>query len=66
MLENEDQTEGIHEFVMEPRKVIDNKIVHVGVAILQQSKIMFLEFLEFLREYLVPGSYQTVYCGEIF
>ena len=53
---------GNGEFVMDQRRVEDNKLVHVGVAILQISKLMFLEFVSFLRDFLVPGSYQTVYC----
>ena len=64
-LATEEGNMGIHEFVMEQRKVTDDKLVHVGVAILQHSKLMFLEFVQFLRHYLVPGSYRTVYCGKL-
>jgi hypothetical protein len=65
-LTTEEGNMGIHEFVMEQRRVTDDKLVHVGVAILQHSKLMFLEFVQFLRDYLIPGSYKTVYCGESF
>lgn len=62
VLMTEDELWGVHEVIMDLSKVKDNKPVHVGVAILQHSKIMFLQFVDFLRKYLVAGSYQTVYC----
>jgi hypothetical protein len=65
-LTTEEGNMGIHEFVMEQRKVTDDKLVHVGVAILQHSKLMFLEFVQFLRDFLQPGSFKTVYCGKFF
>lgn len=65
VLTAEDESTGVHEFVMDQRKVIDDKLVHVGVAILQESKLLFLEFVDFLRQYLEPGSYQPVYCGKL-
>ena len=64
VLVTEDESNGIHEFVMDKRKVTDDKLVHVGVCILQQSKLMFLQFVQFLRQYLEPGSFQTLYCGK--
>ena len=64
VLVTEDEEDGVHEFVMDKRRVVDDKAVHVAVAILQQSKLMFLEFVQFLRMYLEPGSYQTLYCGK--
>ena len=66
VLVTEDEEDGIHEFVMDKRRVIDDKPVHVAVAILQQSKLMFLEFVQFLRNYLKPGAYQTLYCGKLY
>ena len=64
VLETEDASNGVHEIVMDKRRVVDNKLPHVAVCILQQSKLMFLEFIQFLRDYLEPGSFQTLYCGE--
>ena len=64
-LESEDLT-GVHEVVMEQRRVTDNKPVHVGIAILQYSKILMLRFVDFLREFLIPGSFSLVYTGEFF
>ena len=63
-LPTEDGEECLFEVVMDQKKVTDDKLVHVGVAILQESKLLFLRFVQFLRTYLVPGSYQEVYCGE--
>ena len=56
---------GLIEVVMEKASVNDDKLVHVGVCILQQSKLLFLRFVQFLRDYLKPGSFQTIYCGKI-
>ena len=64
-LANEADDQGIHEIVMEQRTVTDEKPVHAGVCILQNSKLMLLRFVEFLRTYLVEGSYSLVYGGII-
>ena len=58
-----ESNEGIHEVIMDQQTITDNKPVHVGVAILQHSKLMLLKFVEFLRTYLVSGSYALVYGG---
>ena len=63
-LPSEDGQTGMTEVIMDQRKVVDNKLPHVGVAILQQSKLLFLNFVQFLRDFLKPGSYQPVYAGE--
>ena len=55
---------GLIEVVMEKSTVNDDKLVHVGVCILQQSKLLFLRFVQFLRTFLKPGSFQTIYCGK--
>jgi hypothetical protein len=65
-LQTEGDTDGIHEVIMDDKKIIDDKPVHVGIAILQYSKILMLEFVDFLREFLVPGSYVFVYTGNFF
>ena len=56
---------GLIEVVSEKRNVTDDKLVHVGICILQQSKLLFLRFVQFLRTFLKPGSFQTIYCGNI-
>jgi hypothetical protein len=61
-LESEDLS-GVHEVVMDQRMVTDDKPVHVGIAILQYSKILMLQFVDFLREFLIPGSFTLVYTG---
>ena len=65
-LPSEDCKVGLIEMVMDQKKVTDDKLVHVGVAILQESKLLFLRFVQFLRTFLVPGSYQPIYCGKIY
>ena len=43
------------------QKVTDNLPVHIGVAILQWSKYIFIEFMYFLEQHLIEGSFKTVY-----
>ena len=64
-LPSEDSKSDLIELVMDQKKVTDDKLVHVGVAILQESKLLFLRFVQFLREFLISGSYQPIYCGKI-
>jgi len=63
-LESEGGNEGIHEVVMDQRRIKDTKPVHAGVCILQNSKLMLLKFVDFLRKYLKPGSFCLVYGGK--
>ena len=55
--------EGVTEVIMLQRKVRDDKPVHLAVAILQYSKLMMLQFVDFVKEHLIPGSYVLVYSG---
>ena len=43
------------------RKIVDQKPVHVGIAILQYSKLHFLKFVYWLHDHLVPGSFVLCY-----
>ena len=43
------------------QKVTDNLPVHIGVAILQWSKYIFIDFMYFLEQHLIEGSFKTVY-----
>ena len=62
----EDGENFMFEVVSDQNKVTDDKLVHVGVGILQQSKLLFLRFVEFLREFLEPGSFQPIYAGSFY
>ena len=62
-LESESGERGLHEVVSEQRKITDRKPVHIAVCILQNSKLMLLKFVDFLRTYLEEGSYSLVYGG---
>ena len=64
-LPTEDGKFGLIEVVMDQKKVTDDKLVHVGVAILQESKLLFLRFVQFLRKFLITGSYQPIYAGKL-
>ena len=50
-----------YEYSSLPKKTIDNKPVHISVAILQHAKILFLKFMWFLFDHLEPGSFRTCY-----
>ena len=50
-----------YEYSCLPKKTVDNKPVHISVAILQHAKILFLKFMWFLFDHLEPGSFRTCY-----
>ena len=60
-LMSEDPNLQFYEIQQRPRKIKDNKPVHVGIAILQYSKLHFLKFIYWLHEHLVPNSYYLCY-----
>ena len=62
-LTTEDGEIGIHEVTFRQRTIQDQKPVHSGVAILQHSKLMMLQFVDFLMTYLKPGSFSLCYTG---
>ena len=57
--------EGVHEVISDIANSTDRKPVHVGLAILQHSKLLLLRFIDFLREFLEEGSYSLVYGGKL-
>ena len=61
----ENESDGITEVVMQQKNVTDSKPIHIGITILQESKLMMLQFVDFLKEYLIPGSFTLVYTGII-
>ena len=65
-LETESLTAGITEIISAQTRVVDNKPVHIGISILQYSKLMMLKFVDFLNQHLVRGSFSLVYTGENF
>ena len=51
------------EIEMQPQKVIDDKPLAMGVAILQHSKLLFLRFVyDVLWKFIKPGSIKLNYC----
>ena len=46
---------------MKKEKIKDSKPVHVGVAILQWSKVLFIRFMYWLEEHLEDGAFKTCY-----
>ena len=51
------------EIEMKPQKVVDDRPLAMGVAILQYSKLLFLRFVyDVLVEFMKPGSLKLNYC----
>ena len=46
---------------MVKKTIKDSKPVHVGVAILQWSKVLFIKFMYWLEEHLEEGAFKTCY-----
>ena len=63
-LECEDFDQGITEVISAQSRVVDNKPIHIGLSILQYSKILMLHFVEFLNEHLVRNAFSLVYTGK--
>ena len=60
ILGEKDETVGF-ELNLRKRLYKDDKPVHISCAILQYSKLIFLKFVFFLTDHLIPGSFRTVY-----
>ncbi|CAG5104401.1 Oidioi.mRNA.OKI2018_I69.chr1.g1235.t1.cds [Oikopleura dioica] len=62
-LTREDGDYELSQVTMEKAKILDDKPVVLAVAILQQSKLLFLRFVyDFLHKYLEKGSFKLNYC----
>ena len=49
------------EVKMDIKNVFDDKPITIGLAILQYSKMLFLQFVYFLADHLEPNSFRLVY-----
>ena len=58
--------EDVFEIVKQPKQQKDDKLVPVGAAVLQLSKLLLLKFVYFLEDHLVEGSFKICYLGEFF
>ena len=64
MVKNVDAiTDDVFEVSSQKRQIKDNKLTHVGSAVLQLSKLHLLRYAHFLHEYLVPNSFKILYLG---
>ena len=62
-LECEDMESGITEIISAQSRVVDNKPVHIGISILQYSKLLMAQFVKFLNDHLIRDSFSLVYTG---
>ena len=63
-LECEDMESGITEVISAQTRVVDNKPVVIGIAILQYSKLLMLSFVQFLNDHLEKNAFSLVYTGK--
>ena len=61
-LEMEDNESTLSEVSMLKHKIYDDRPIHIGLSILQYSKLRLLEFVSFLETFLMPGSFKLCYC----
>ena len=61
VIQNEEGEAGATEVTCDKKIIEDDKPVHIGVAILQWSKLLFLRFMFYLYNHLEPGSFRSVY-----
>ena len=54
-------TSDVFEINSKPKSVKDDKLPHVGSAVLQLSKLHLLKFIYFLEEHLEPGGFKILY-----
>ena len=51
----------VRELTMRKRKIVDDKPIQIGIAILQWSKLLFYRYMYFMFHHLEPGSFRAVY-----
>ena len=56
------EVETLAECTNQKKRVKDSKPIHMGVAILQEAKLLFMEFMFFMFTHLQPGSFKNLYC----
>lgn len=53
------------EIVSQKRLIDDDKLSHVGLAVLHLSKLLLMKYIYWLEDVLVKGSYKILYLGNI-
>ena len=56
----------VFEVVSQKRRTDDDKLAHVGLAVLHMSKLLLMQFVYFLEDVLIEGSYKILYLGKFF
>ena len=56
-------SEDVFEVEKPPKSQKDDKLIHVGTAVLQLSKLLLLKFVYFLEDHLVEGAFKILYLG---
>ena len=58
-------SENYYELTKKTDSVVEKYPIHCGTAILHMSKLILLQFVKFLGDFLVEGSFELVYSGKI-
>ena len=61
-IRNESREPVAAEIELNKKKIVDDKPLPVAIAILQYSKLLFCEFIQFLNSHVEPDTCKTLYC----
>ena len=59
-------SENIFEVKLDPSQILEKYPLHIGNTVLHLSKLIMLEFVTFLEEYLLPDTFRLIYTGKLF
>ena len=63
---NQLSSEDVFEIEKQPKTTTDDKLIGVGSAVLQMSKLLLIKFVYFLEAHLIEGSFKILYLGESY
>ena len=58
-------SDNLHEMTKKMETFTEKYPIHCGTAILHMSKLILLNFMNFLHEFLIPDSWEACYTGNI-
>ena len=58
-------SDNYYEITKKTSEIVEKYPIHCGTAILHMSKLILLEFVKFLGDFLIEGSFELVYSGKI-
>ena len=58
-------SENFYEVSKQLKKIVERYPIHAGLTVLHFSKLILMEFVLFLHEFLKPNSFELCYSGNI-